>query len=132
MHDRPGIRVIHGDGASIRGVARAVGASRNAVRRALQPGARDFYYRRSASEDAEPAVRDVLADYPHMCVSDVAVLIDWRHSRRTLSDLVARLRPEYQDETPDVHARPLTELAAGTLTVSEMTFGTMTLGEVIL
>lgn len=132
MHDRPVIRVLRGDGESIRGVARSVGASRNAVRRALQPGARDSYYRRSVSEDAEPAVRDVLADYPHMSVSDVAVLIDWRHSRRTLSDILARLRHEYIDDAPDVDARPIATLTAGELHVSELSFGTMTLGEVIL
>lgn len=124
--------MLRGDGESIRGVARSVGASRNAVRRALQPGASDFYYRRSLSEDAEPAVRDVMADYPHMSVSDVAVLIDWRHSRRALSDLVARLRHEYIYDTPDVNARPMTTLTAGELHVSDLTFGTMTLGEVIL
>lgn len=132
MHDRPALRALHGGGESIRGVARSAGASRNAVRRALQPGARDHYYRPSASEDAEPAVRDVLADYPHMCVADVAVLIDWRHARRTLSDLVTRLRPEYQGETADVGARPMGTLAAGTVMATELRFGTMKLGEVIL
>ena len=53
------------------------------------------YWRPSASEEFEPAVRDVLADYPHMSVPDIATMIDWRKSRRTLSDLVAKLRPEY-------------------------------------
>jgi hypothetical protein len=49
MHDRPGLRLVRSDGESIRGIARN-GASRNSVRRALAPGARDHYYRPSASE----------------------------------------------------------------------------------
>lgn len=53
------------------------------------------YWRPSAAEEFEPAVRDVLADYPHMSVPDISTMIDWRKSRRTLSDLVAKLRPEY-------------------------------------
>ncbi|QYC54921.1 helix-turn-helix DNA-binding domain protein [Arthrobacter phage Popper] len=132
MHDRPAIRVLHGDGESIRGIARHQAASRNAVRRALKPGARDHYYRPSASSSAEPAVRDVLADYPDMSVSDIAVLIDWRHARRTLSDLVAKLRPEYGGGTSDVYARPMSSLTAGTVAAGEISFGTMQLGRVSL
>ncbi|AYN58626.1 DNA binding protein [Arthrobacter phage Nandita] len=132
MHDRPSIRILRGDGESIRGIARERGASRNAVRRALAPGARDHYHRASASADAEPAVRDVLADYPDMCVSDIAVLIDWRHARRTLSDLVAKLRPEFGGGTSDVYARPMSSLTAGTVSAGEISFGTMELGRLNL
>lgn len=132
MHDRPSIRILHGDGESIRGIARERGASRNAVRRALAPGARDHYHRASASADAEPAVRDVLADYPDMCVSDIAVLIDWRHARRTLSDLVAKLRPEYGGGSSDVYARPMSTLTAGSIEAGEISYGTMQLGRVNL
>jgi hypothetical protein len=128
MHDRPAIRGLHGDGESIRGIARNHGASRNAVRRALRPGARDRYYRRSLSEDAEPAVREVLADYPQMCVADIAVLIDWRHSRRTLSDLVARLRPESGTDWSTVDARPIGTITLGKLTATQVSYGTMKLG----
>jgi len=130
MHDRPAIRALHGDGSPIRGIARDLGASRNAVRRALRPGARDSYYRPSVADAAEPAVRDVLADYPDMVVADVAVLIDWRHSRRTLSDLVARLRPVYRDTSPGLDARPLVGLRAGALAVQDIRCGTLTIGEV--
>ncbi|MFM9430048.1 hypothetical protein [Arthrobacter sp. MP_2.3] len=132
MHNRPAFRILHGEGESIRGIARESNASRNAVRRALAPGARDSYYRPSASEEAEPAVREVLADYPQMSVADVAVLIDWRHARRTLSDVVARLRPECANEWPSVGARPIGSLKIGTLATSKVTFGTMQLGEVKL
>ncbi|WP_315913591.1 hypothetical protein [Arthrobacter sp. lap29] len=130
MHDRPAMRLLHDDGSPIRGIARDVGASRNAVRRALRPGSKDHYYRPSASEDAEPAVRDVLADYPDMVVADVAVLIDWRHSRRTLSDLVARLRPIYRDSSPGLDARADVTLRAGTLAAQNIECGTLTVQEV--
>lgn len=132
MHDRPKLRLLHGEGESIRGIAREQGASRNAVRRALAPGARDHYHRASASSDAEPAVRDVLADYPLMSVADIAVLIDWRHARRTLSDLVAKLRPEYIENSGDVDARPMASISAGTITVGVASYGTMEVGEVKL
>jgi hypothetical protein len=132
MHDRPKLRLLHGGGESIRGIAREQGASRNAVRRALAPGARDHYHRASASSDAEAAVRDVLADYPLMSVTDIAVLIDWRHARRTLSDLVAKLRPEYTEHCGDVDARPMASISAGMLTITEISYGTMQLGEVKL
>lgn len=132
MHDRPAIRRDCKDGESIRGIARERKASRNAVRRALAPGARDHYYRPSVAEDAEPAVREVLADYPQMVVADIAVLIDWRHSRRTLSDLVAKLRPESISTWSTVNARPIGTIRVGTLSTSALSYGTMTLGELRL
>jgi len=114
MHDRRKIREHREDGDSIRGIARRIGASRNAVRRALAPGARDSYHRASSTDEVVEAVRDVLADYPHMAVADIAVLIDWRRSRRTLSDLVAALRPEYATRD-DVAARPIGTIRTGRL-----------------
>lgn len=131
MHDRPALRSLHSNGESIRGIARERNASRNAVRRALAPGARDHYYRPSLTEDAEPAVSDVLADYPQMCVADIAVLIDWRHSRRTLSDLVAKLRPQITSWS-SVEARPLDSIRTGVLSTATIRSGTMTLGELKL
>lgn len=132
MHDRPAIRESRVSGESIRGIARERNASRNAVRRALAPGARDHYYRPTLAEDAEPAVREVLADYPQMVVADIAVLIDWRHSRRTLSDLVAKLRPESISSWSTVDARPVGSIKVGKLTTSALSYGTMTLGELKL
>lgn len=84
------------------------------------------------TEDAEPAVREVLNDYPQMCVADIALLIDWRHSRRTLSDLVARLRPQFSTDWSNVDARPIGTIAAGTLATTAASYGTMKLGELKL
>lgn len=87
------------------------------------PGSRDRYSRASELERFELAVREVLADFPHMAVADVAVVVDWRLSRRHLSNLVAALRPQYCDE-PDVDAPLITALAVGELLeVGEMTVG---------
>ena len=132
MHDRPALRLLHGEGESIRGIAREQKASRNAVRRALAPGARDRYYRPSASENAELAVREVLADYPLMVVADISVLIDWRHSRRTLSDLVAKLRPDSSPSWSAVETKPIGAIRAGILSTSKIRCGTMKLGELKL
>jgi hypothetical protein len=63
-----------------------------------------------------------------MCVSDIAILIDWRHSRRTLSDLVARLRPESAADWSNVQARPIGTITAGQLVTTQVTYGTMKLG----
>lgn len=122
MRDRPTIIQLHAQGAPIRAISRDEQVSRNAVRRAVAPGARTEYWRPSATEDFEPAVRDTLADYPHMTVADIALVVDWRKSRRTLSDLVARLRPEYIEraeaeatEDGNLKARSMDSLKAGTL-----------------
>lgn len=131
MHDRPHLRLLHGEGESIRGIARSQRASRNAVRRALAPGSRDRYHRASLAEAAEPAVRDVLADYPAMTVADIVLIIDWRHSRRALSDLVARLRPEYSSRSP-IDAQPIEGIEAGILSIADIRCGTIQIGEMIL
>lgn len=133
MKDREEVRGVASSTGTIRGAARSLGIDRNTVRRALATGARAKYWRRSATEDATEAVRDVLSDYPHMAVNDVATLIDWRHSRRALSNLVARLRPEYVRHSPS-EARPTTALAAGRalpagrISAGTLTTGTLTIG----
>lgn len=111
MHNRNALREQHQALASMRGTARAAGVSRNTVRRAVRPGARDSYYRHSEIDDYTEAVADVLADYPHMTVADIAIIVDWRRSRRRLSDLVATLRPDYVGR-PDVDAPQITEIRA--------------------
>lgn len=133
MHDRHPIREARSNGAPIRVIARDLGIDRNTVRRAIAPGARSKYWRRSAVEDATEAVRDVLADHPHMAVNDVAVIIDWRHSRRALSNLVSRLRPEYARRSAvdallagDLQTgrlRTTGRIRTGTLHVGTMTIG---------
>lgn len=129
MHDRRAIREQRAAGGTIRGIARDVGASRNAVRRALAPGARERYHRRSSTEEVELAVRDVLADHPRLTVEEIGVLIDWPRSRRTLSTLVARLRPEYLDRDRITSgAMAAAALAVGSMHAAPLAAGTMRVG----
>ena len=131
MHDRHPIREARSGGSPIRAIARDLGVDRGTVRRAIAPGARSKYWRRSAVEDATEAVRDILADYSGMTVSNIAVLIDWRHSRRALSNLVAQLRPEYSRASP-IEARSVCDLEHGRLTAGTITVGTIVVGTVTL
>lgn len=124
MHDRRRIRAERAAGGSIRGLARDLGASRNAVRRAIAPGARLDYRRPSLADDFEPAVRDVLADDPHVPLSRIADLIEWPASRRALSELVARLRPLALERETDGLIRP----AMGAVRVGPLAVGSVKVG----
>ncbi|MDQ1206194.1 hypothetical protein [Microbacterium sp. SORGH_AS_0862] len=131
MHDRRGIRADREAGVSIRGIARATGASRNAVRRALDPDARLDYERPSMAEEYTPAVRDVLADYPRISVNQVAEIIEWPGARRTLSDLVAQLRPAaLEREREDLNRPALGTVRAGRIRFGPMIVGRMTVGSI--
>ncbi len=116
MHDRERIRELIAAGGTIRGTAREVGADRNAVRRATRPGARTKYSRAQLADRFEPAVRDVLADYPLLSVDEIGTLIDWPASRRTLSNIVARLRPEALERaTEDLNVPSIGSIRIGTI-----------------
>ncbi|MFJ3957711.1 hypothetical protein [Arthrobacter sp. NPDC090010] len=130
MHDRPALRLIASEG-TIRGTTRETGISRNAIRRALDPDARDRYYRASVAEASEAAIADVLADYPAMTVSDIAVLIDWQHSRRHLSDIVARLRPAVIADRVHVGLLALADIKVGTMAAHDIECKTLDPPEVI-
>lgn len=131
MHDRRSIRARRGEGGSIRGMAREFGASRNAVRRALDPDAALDYRRPTLADEYEPAVRDVLADYPRMQVPQIAALVEWPGARSTISELVARLRPAaLERETEDLTRPRLGRVAAGPITTGTARMGSMTVGRV--
>lgn len=131
MHDRRGIRARRGEGGTIRGMAREFGASRNAVRRALDPDANLDYQRPTIADEYEPAVRDVLADYPRMQVPQIAALIEWPGSRSTLSELVARLRPlALEREREDLGRPRLGTVTAGPIKTGTARMGRMTVGRV--
>lgn len=116
---------------TIRGTAREIGASRNTIRRALDPDRPDRYTRPSIADEYEPAVRDVLADHPRLTVAQVGEIIDWPGSRRTLSDLVRRIRPlMLERETENLNPPALGRLRVGTLTVGRASARIMTLGRI--
>lgn len=106
MHDRDRIAELIAAGGTLQGTARAVGASRNAVRRAVRPGARRSYKRAELADKYGPAIRDVLADHPTLAVAQVAELIEWPASRRRLSDLVAEYRPAALERATEHLNRP--------------------------
>lgn len=131
MHDRRLIRSDRSAGASIRGIARAIGASRNAVRRALDPQAALAYSRPSLTEEYTETVREMLADYPRVTVNQVAELVEWPGSRRTLSDLVATLRPAaLEREREDLNRPSLGTVATGHIVYGPLTLGRMTVGSI--
>lgn len=115
----------------MRGMAREFGASRNAVRRALDPDSELEYRRPTLADEYEPAVRDVLADHPRMQVPQIAAVIDWPGSRSTLSELVARIRPlALEREREDLTRPVLGVVAVGTVKTGTVLTGRMTVGRV--
>lgn len=129
MHDRRRIRELHAGDGTIRGIARDVGASRNAVRRALDPDASLDYRRPTIADEHREAVRDVLADYPRISVMQVAEIVEWPASRRSLSALVAELRPAALERERDELTRPrVGRIAVGAIRVGPIRVGVLDLG----
>lgn len=124
MRDRRDIRSRRDLGGTLRGIARAIGADRNSIRRALADDANLDYRRPTLADEYEPAVHDVLADYPRLSVTQVAEIIDWPASRRALSDLVARLRPLALER----EAESLTDMVIGTVRIGQLSFGSASMG----
>lgn len=124
VHDRRAIRARRIDGGTVRGIAREIGASRNAVRRAIDPEAHERYRRPSLSEQFEPAVRDVLADDPRATLAKVADLIAWPGARQTLGDLVAKLRPAALEREREGLQRP----SVGVMRVGRVVVGVVRTG----
>lgn len=101
------------------------------MRRALDPDAQLDYQRPTLADEYEPAVRDVLADYPRLAVPQIASIIDWPGARSTLSALVARLRPlALEREREDLTRPKLGTVATGTVTTGTVHTGRMTVGSV--
>lgn len=129
MHDRERIAELIAAGGTLKGTARAIGASRNAVRRAVRPGARRRYKRAELADEYGPAIRDVLADHPTLAVAQVAELVEWPASRRRLSDLVAEYRPAAIERSTEHLNRPtFRRLDAARPTFRVATFAAPTLG----
>ncbi|OYC97220.1 hypothetical protein CI089_01310 [Microbacterium sp. Yaish 1] len=101
------------------------------MRRALDPDAALQYSRPSLTEKYTEAVREMLADYPRVTVNQVAELVEWPGSRRTLSDLVATLRPAaLEREREDLNRPSLGTVATGRIVYGPLTLGRMTVGSI--
>lgn len=104
VEDWAEIRRLHRvERMAIKAIARRLGVSRNAVRRALARDAPPKYVRpaRGSLVDAvEPAVRELLAGCPTMPATVIAQRIGWEHSLTILKDRVRVLRPYYLPPDP--------------------------------
>jgi transposase len=113
VEDWAEIRRLHRvEGMAIKAIARRLGVSRNAVRRALVRDVPPRYERpaRGSIVDAvEPRVCELLREFPQMPATVIAERIGWERSLTVLKDRVRELRPYYLP--PDPASR--TEYEAG-------------------
>ncbi|NTW41145.1 MAG: IS21 family transposase [Cellulomonadaceae bacterium] len=104
VEDWAEIRRLHRvEGMAIKAIARRLGVSRNAVRRALARDAPPKYVRASAGsivDAVEPQVRELLRAVPDMPATVIAERIGWDRSITVLKDRVRQLRPYYLPVDP--------------------------------
>jgi transposase len=116
------IRRLHrGEGLPIKAIARRLGVSRNAVRRALaSPGPPKYSRRpRGSSVDVfEPRIRELLAAFPDMPATVIAERVGWTGAITVLRARVAQLRPLFRP--PDPASR--TSYVAGELAQCDLWF----------
>jgi transposase len=104
VEDWAEIRRLHRvEGMPIKAIARRLGRSRNAVRRALAKDGPPRYERPpkgSCVDEFEPAIRDLLREYPAMPSTVIAQRIGWDRSLTVLKDRVRELRPLFVPPDP--------------------------------
>lgn len=96
MDDWAEVRRLHrAEGVSIKEIARRMGLARNTVRMAVRCDAPPSYERkgRGSRVDAhEPAIRELLGEFPRMPATVIAERIDWIGGHSVLRARVAELR----------------------------------------
>jgi transposase len=104
VEDWAEIRRLHRvEGMAIKAIARRLGVSRNAVRRALARDAAPKYVRpaRGSVVDAvDPQIRELLQGCPTMPATVIAERVGWTRSITVLKDRVRELRPYYLPPDP--------------------------------
>lgn len=104
MEDWAEIRRLHrAEAMPIKAIARRLGVSRNAVRRALARDDPPRYQRPvkgSCVDGFEPAIRELLREYPSMPATVIAQRVGWQRSITVLKDRVRELRPVYLPPDP--------------------------------
>lgn len=104
MEDWAEIRRLHrAEEMPIKAIARRLGISRNAVRRALARDNPPRYQRPvkgSCVDPFEPAIRELLRGYPRMPATVIAERVGWERSITVLKDRVRELRPVYLPPDP--------------------------------
>jgi len=104
VEDWAEIRRLHRvEGMAIKAIARQLGVSRNAVRRALARDVAPKYVRAakgSVVDAVEPAIRELLQAHPRMPATVIAERVGWQRSLTVLKDRVRELRPYYLPPDP--------------------------------
>ncbi len=104
MEDWAEIRRLHrAEGMPIKAIARRMGISKNTVKRALAADEPPVYQRAgkgSIVDAAEPAIRQLLAEFPDMPATVIAERIGWERSMTVLKDRIRQLRPQYKPADP--------------------------------
>ena len=104
MEDWAEIRRLHrAEGMGIRAIARHLGVARNTVREAVRSDVPPRYERRregSAVDAFEPAIRQLLAEFPTMPATVIAERMGWERSMTVLRDRVAELQPLFVPPDP--------------------------------
>jgi transposase len=98
------IRRLHrAEGVPIKAIARLLGISRNAVRRALASAGPPRYQRparESAFAAVEPQVRALLREFPDMPATVIAARVGWARSSSVFRSHVVELRPLFRPVDP--------------------------------
>jgi transposase len=104
VEDWAEIRRLHrSEGMPIKAIARRMGISKNTVKRALAADEPPKYRRAgkgSIVDAAEPAIRELLAEFPDMPATVIAERIGWERSMTVLKDRIRQLRPQYKPADP--------------------------------
>jgi transposase len=97
------IRRLHRAERSTKAIARRLGVARNTVREALRsdvPPRYDRARKGSAVDAFEPAILELLKEFPRMPATVVGERVAWERSIRVIRDRVAELRPLFVPPDP--------------------------------
>jgi transposase len=104
VEDWAEIRRLHrAEGLPIKEIVRLLGVARNTVRAALRwdrPPVFDRRPRPSAIDAHEPAIRQLLEEFPRMPETVIAERIGWERSMTVLKERVRELRPIFLPADP--------------------------------
>lgn len=104
VEDWAEIRRLHrAEGMGVKTIARRLGLARNTVRAALRsvgPPSYERVRKGSIVDAVEPAILELLREWPDMAATVIAEHIGWEHSIRVLRERVRELRPLFVAPDP--------------------------------